>query len=826
MVCWASVRPPSDPPFIEVGLPLPPLLDLRKTDLLALVPQNALDEAEAEAIRMAWIAVIHSFREEKTIRVRLPNGEGRTALMLAANQALKAQNPFIQIYLSFDEDAPASWDESFWGAFDGGAVVQEDLPLQPWLWMSILEKAQGQLPARIWTIWCPVDPGAELGQLVGSGAILVVPEGSPAAELAYSIPEWALEADGSRGRFSVRAESGQPGQEAIYWEFKDSAWKLAMEEKAQDTVVITGRTDYDVATLLSKVRATQLRDSSALMTQESQLNINIHTQSTRRAGGRGGAGIGGEFGYLFHSFEMVGEPEDLLQEQVLLNGVRANIMGKFQLPIIESKRSISPPVVLNLTENYRYSDGGPVGSGKRWIRFSPRSGGSDLFSGQILVDESTGRIFEEHSERAGLPGIVKAEKRKLVYGEPAPGYWRVVDVQSFEQWVMAGGVVQVQRNLSYSNFKINQDDFLQSRETARRSNSAMLRQTEDGMRYLTRDEEGNRHIQQKQPSFARMLGMAVVVDPEMQFPVVPGAALAFFDYDAFGKGIQYALLPMGVYNMGTLSVPNLPGGFDLGAQAMTRLLPSTNRPAVDGELLEKDAVSHQSGQMRVSIGRTLPRGFRIRLEGFASYTRYTEAKEEKYRTPDFIIPPSGFTTSLTGDLIWMRRGFQIRGSYGEGKRPDGIFGPPEDVRPIANGGYFKRWGGSLAYDYRLQHKAWLHSEVGMERGTGGDRFMSVASIRAPGFRSNAVTSDLVQHVSLGYVHPASQLFRLSCHIDHSRARSMDNQTTYGFTGIALAADIPGFKWFTILRADIGVGIHSDIPGTRGVNGTIAALRLF
>jgi len=86
MVCWASVRPPSDPPFIEVGLPLPPLLDLRKTDLLALVPQNALDEAEAEAIRMAWIAVIHSFREEKTIRVRLPNGEGRTALMLAANQ--------------------------------------------------------------------------------------------------------------------------------------------------------------------------------------------------------------------------------------------------------------------------------------------------------------------------------------------------------------------------------------------------------------------------------------------------------------------------------------------------------------------------------------------------------------------------------------------------------------------------------------------------------------------------------------------------------------------------------------------------------------------
>ena len=827
---WLGVQPLPDLPFLKIGLAVPPVLDLRVADLLALVPQNALDEAEAEAVRQAWIAVIHEYKDENAIRVRLPNEEGRTALMLAANQALKAQNPFIKIYLSFDEDAPPNWDESFWGAFDGGTIVQENLPSQPWLWMPILEKAQGQLPARPWTIWCPVDPGAELGQLAGSGAILVVPNGGSAAALAISIPDGVFEVEGSRGRLSVRPKTGHTGQtteEALHWEFRDSVWQLSVPEKTNETVVITGKTDYDVAALLSKVRATQLRDSSALTTQESQLNISIHTQSIRNASGRGGgAGIGGEFGYIFHSFEIAGEPEELLQEQVLLNGVRANILGKFQLPIIESKRSISPPVVLNLTENFRYSDGGPEGFGKRWIRFTPRSGGSDVFSGQILVDESTGRILEERSERSGLPGIVKAEKRRLIYGEPAPGYWRVIDVQSFEQWAMAGGVMQVQRELSYSNFKINQDDFLTNRQASRASNRAMLRQTEDGMRYLTRDEDGNRHIQEKQPSFVRMLGMAVLADPEMQFPVVPGAALAFFDYDAFGKGIQYAVLPMGVYNMGTISVPNLPLGFDLGAQATTRLMPSTNRPAEDGKLLDKDGVSHQSGQMRLSLGRSMQYGFRVRLDGFTQYTRYSEAKNEKYRTPDFIIPPSGLTSSLTGNLTWMYRGFHIRGSYGEGVRPNGFYGPPEDVRPIANEGNFKRWGGAAAYDYRLRHKAWIHGEVGMERGTGGDRFMSVASLRAPGIRSNAVTSDLVQHASLGYVHPASQLFRLSFHIDHSRARSMDNRKTYGFTGAALAADIPGFKWFTILRVDLGIGLHSDIPGTMGVNGTIAALRLF
>ncbi|MCL1894134.1 MAG: hypothetical protein FWG02_07870 [Holophagaceae bacterium] len=802
---------------------MPPILDLRNADARTLIPTNVLDEAEVEAVRVAWLKVIQPYFAEDSIRVQLPKNEVRTAIALAANQALKAQNPSIKLFLCYDEDAPPNWDEVFWGAFDGGVIASDSLKESPSLWLSVLDRAQSQLPARPWTIWCPIDPGATAGVLIGRGAILVVPFASPTAKLAESIPTEMTEVEGLLGKISVSSASGK---ESLHWVFMDNRWLITTPAQDQETVTIEGKADYDVQSILSKVRATQLRDSTALFNQECQLNISIHTQSTRSAGGRGRGGIGGEFGYIFHSFQTAGEPEELLQEQVLLNGVKANIIGKFQLPIIESKRSISPPILLNLTEKYRYADGGSGGDGKRWIRFSPISSNSDMFTGQILVDELSGRIFEERSERANLPGIVKSERRKLVYGEPAPGFWRVIEVESFEQWVMAGGVTQVQRYLSYSGFIINQDDFLQRREAARASNSAMLRQTEDGMRYLVRDETGNRQIQHKQPSFARMMGMAVVVDPEMQFPVVPGAALAFFDYDAFGKGIQYALLPMGLYNMGTLSVPNLPWGFDLGVHSSTRLLPSTNRPAVNGEISDKDGVSHQSGQLRVSIGRTLRYGFRMRIDGFTSYIRYTEAKEEKYRTPDYIIPPSGFTSSLSGEITWMYHGFMIRGNFGEGKRPDGFFGSPEDIKPIANGGQFKRWGGAIAFDYRLQHKAWIHTELGMERGTGSDRFLSVASIRAPGFRNNAVTSDQVQHASIGYVLPASQLFRLSWHIDHSRARSIDNQKTYGFTGMGVAADIPGFKWFTILRADIGIGIHSDISGLKGINGTIAALRIF
>jgi hypothetical protein len=252
----------------------------------------------------------------------------------------------------------------------------------------------------------------------------------------------------------------------------------------------------------------------------------------------------------------------------------------------------------------------------------------------------------------------------------------------------------------------------------------------------------------------------------------------------------------------------------------------------NGELLGKDGVGRQSGQARATIGRDLGLGFRMRLQSTGIYNRYSEAREAKYRTPGYVIPPSGFTLGIAGELIWMHRGFQLRGNYGSGSRPDGLFGPPDNIQPIDGGGKFTRWGFSAAYDYRLSSKAWMHSEIGMDGGTGFDRFQSLAGggmggrMSVSGIRSNAVTADKIQYASAGYVLPASQMFRLSCSIEHARAHSLDDQKTYGFTGISIAGDIPGFWWFTAIRADIGIGIQSDVPGVKGVNGFIALLRVF
>jgi hypothetical protein len=801
-----------------VGEALPPLLDLRGAAPAELVPAGALDEGALEAIRLRWAAMAAPFAGEPALRVALPPSGPRTALAQAASQAIKAMHPSITLYLAYDGGAPAGWDDAFWGALDGGAVAPGDLPGSPELWPGLLERAQEHLPARPWTIWCPMDPGAAAAQLLGAGARLVVPPGTAAAALAAAVPAWALAAEGGGGRLAFR---GAAAGDASHWRFFGGEWRPVRPDREAPGVTIVGRAEYDVQALLSRARATQLRDGAAIRTAESRLAISIHTQ--------GGRGMGAELGYAFRSFEKAGEPEELLQEEILLNGVRAKLHGGTQLPIIESKRSISPPVALSLTERYTYSDGGAGGGGARWLRFAPAAPDPTLFAGRVLIDEASGRVLEEQSERSDLPGVVKSESRKLTYGEPAPGFWRVVGVQTFERWVMAGAVTQVRRDISYSGFVVNGEGFEERRRAARASKGTMLRQTGDGMRYLARGADGGRHIDQGRRTGGRALGVALLADPSLQYPVVPGAALGLFDFDAFGKGAQYYALLAGLFNMGSISAPNLPGGFELGASASGGFLPYTDLPVKDGRLQDHDGVSRRTAQARVNAGRDLGANFRVRAQGICIYNRYSEAREEKYRTPGYALPPSGFTLGHSIELSWLARGFQLRASYGAGRRPDGEFGPPGSVRPVANGGRYELWGAAASYDLPVGPKALIHGEVGTDGGRGFDRFFSMrlgGGSSVPGIRSNALPSDRSDFASVGYVLPASKFARVSCHLDHARARGVDDRATYGFTGLGFSGDLPGFWWFTAVRADMGVGLHSDIPGVTGVNGYIALLRVF
>ena len=663
---------------LRVATPLPPLLDLRDADPSLLVPRDPRDPAEAARSAEAWGPRIAPFKGAAALRLGLPPEGARAALLLAASQALKAQTPGQTLYLAFDPSAPPLLEERAWGAIEGGALGPADLGGDPALWRDRLYQAQNSFPGRPWTLWLPSDPGGLLAALMGDGGRIVVSGPGPASRLAATLPADFLDVEGGLGDLLLRRRGGK---EARRWRFLGDAWVEAPLPEARTEVAVLAEDTYGVAALMARVRAFQLRERLAARTVEARLDVDLHLQSEK--------GFGIDLGFTFRAFERAGEGEELLQKEVRFNGVRAKVTEGLQLPIIESRSSLAPPVALALTERYRYRDGGAEGPGRRRLSFEPVDRDPLLWRGSLVVEEVSGRILREISERSDLPGTVRSERRTLTYGD-AEGHWRIVSVDTSERWATPGGITQVLRRIRYRDPVVNGPGFEAARLQARTSTATMLKATPEGVRYFTRQADGTRLVDLQARTGGRAIGGAILIDPGFSPPVLPAAGLAYYDFNAFNKGIQINAFTAVLFNTFSLAVPRLPGGFDLRANAVALLWPGGERPVKDGRLADKDEVARRFGVVNVAVGHDLGAGWRGEVGGIFRYDAFTEAKDDKRRTPGFALPPSGWTTEGRLALSWLWRGFQLRGFHGIGHRPDGTYGTADAPQGVPDGGRFTR----------------------------------------------------------------------------------------------------------------------------------------
>lgn len=804
---------------LRVAAPLPVDLDLTGADPSVLLPRDTRDAAQLEAARRQWSPLVAAVREAPAVRLRLPQGPARLPLLLAAAQVLKAQSPGQQVYLAFDRGAAPLLDDTAWGALDGGALLPVDLGPEPGLWRTRLAQAQDTFPGRPWTLWLPRDPGPLAAALVGDGGRLVVPGGGPAARLAGLIPPGFTEVEGGLGDLTVRNRTG----EARRWTWGAGSWAEGPVPGQRTEVAVTAAEAYDVGALLARVRAAQLRTRATVRTLQARAELDLHIQ--------GATGRGGDLGFSFRSFEQAGEWPELLQKEVRLNGVKAKLEGEVQLPLIESRRSLALPVALGLTESYRYRDGGPAGVGRRVLRFEPVSPDPLAYTGELEVEEATGRILVERRERSNLPGTVKSERELLTYGTVAPGVWRPVAVQTFERWVSADGVIQVQRRFTYRDFELNSESFDTDRAAARASTATMLKVTPEGARYFTRQEDGSRRVEERPRSSGRALAGVVLVDPGLTPPVLPLGGLLYFDYDAFGKGVQVNALTALLFNTASIAIPRGVGSFDFSGNATALLVKTTERPVLKGGLSDHDGVGRRFGMLGLQLGHDLGLGFRLEGREDFEVDDYSEG-ETKYRTPGYALPPSGLTRVGTLQGSWLFRGFQVRAYHGWGRRPEGSYGTSANPQQVPDGGDFRRFGGSLGLDREVLPGTWFHGEAGWAGGRAFDRFKALdvgglgGAVRVEGIRANAIAADQVTYAKTGVAFPTGPNLRLSLDLEHARSRSLDDGKTYGVTGLGITGDLPGFWWFTAVRVDLGLGLQSDIAGVKGVNGYVALLRVF
>jgi hypothetical protein len=301
-------------------------------DVQALVPADVRDPAQAEAAARAWQPLVEPFRGAPAVRLLLPRDERRLPLLLAASQALKAQEPGRTLQLAFDPGAPPLLSESAWGAVDGGLVTEEDLGPDPARWREVLASAQEQLPGRTWQLRLPADPGALASLLLGDGGRLVVPPDGPAARLAAQLPAGFTDVEGGLGDLTLRRPESGEGRR---WRFLAGAWAPAELPRTRQELAVVAAAPYDVHGLLARMRATQLRDRAAVRTQSARLDVDLHLQGER--------GPGVDLGFTFRSFDQAGEPQEAVQQEVRFNGMKVRLPQDVQLPVIEPRASLAPP---------------------------------------------------------------------------------------------------------------------------------------------------------------------------------------------------------------------------------------------------------------------------------------------------------------------------------------------------------------------------------------------------------------------------------------------------------------------------------------------------
>jgi hypothetical protein len=358
----------------------------------------------------------------------------------------------------------------------------------------------------------------------------------------------------------------------------------------------------------------------------------------------------------------------------------------------------------------------------------------------------------------------------------------------------------------------------------------MLQQTPDGLRYYNKQKDGTRRTEERPRSSGKALGGFLLVDPSLPLPVVPLGGLFYYDYNAFNKGVQITGLTAILYNQGQISVPDVGAGFSFSGRASFGLLPSSERPIRNGHLVDGEGVGRRSGDLELGLGHDLGAGFRLEGRGDFRYDHFQKPFKNADWTPGYILPPSGWNRQLTGELSWLHQGFQLKGFYGEGVRPEGIYGLPSAFTHMDAD--YSRWGGSAGYDFQVSQGRWLHGEVGYAGGKGFDRFQALdvgglgGEVRVAGIRSNAITADQLSYAKAGMVIPTGPHLRLTVSLDQAWVRTLDNQTTYAVTGLGIAGDLPGFWLFTSVRVDMGVGLLSTLPGVRSCNGFVALLRVF
>jgi MucB/RseB family protein len=494
-------------------------------------------------------------------------------------------------------------------------------------------------------------------------------------------------------------------------------------------------------------------------------------------------------------------------------------------PLLQPEKVLSLPLDLRLDKDYTYKLEGvdKVGDRRAYaVQFQPLDGSRSLYRGTVWIDaESFVKLKVQAVQTQLSPPVVSSEE--IQYFTPAADldgrtlsmFTRLVGRQIM---LVAGRNLLVEREVKFSNFRVNAPDFASVRAASRATNHVMYRDTERGLRYFVKKGE-QRVVEDNPTTTAKALAFGVTIDPSYDFPL-PIVGINYLDFEFMGKKQQLALLFGGVLALANVQHPKILGPRVDASLDLFAIAVPVNDQVYDagGEIRGERLRDHP-----FSTGVNLGWQFTDFQKLTASYQfRFDHYSADKQTTPGFAIPDSTVTNGFGLAYEYKRKGYALGGNaftYRRGSWDSWGTGEGFDVDQRS----YQKYSASLSKDFFFGlHK--IHVNAAYYGGRHLDRFSMYQfgffdENRIHGVPSAGVRFGELAMLRTGYSFNLLDLYRVDLFLEQALGKDPTRDGAWrNVTGIGLGLNLRT-PFGTMLRADLG---KSFLPRLYSGSGSFVA----
>ena len=421
-----------------------------------------------------------------------------------------------------------------------------------------------------------------------------------------------------------------------------------------------------------------------------------------------------------------------------------------------------------------------------------------------------------------------------VEGPDGETYWLLEQVRGQQLWTVTGRSFVVERELVFTEFRINpsKEVFESRRADAYASKNQMLRDTREGFRYLDPQEDGTRVVKEKIDPSQLFVAAGAFKDNSID-SVVPLAGVNYFNYDLWGKNLQTNVFFAGLFAFANITDPDVAGGkMDAAAEAVLRVLEGDDKVFLGGEEVLVERIESRGQSFSGRIGVPFGSFFKFNLIASLALNSYfddDDAQEARQSLGlDYVLPPDHEVLTGTVQLVYDRKGYSLLAESSWSNRSRWNLWGLQDASTgeILNLEYdpaqrsFSRWQAGVSKQWFLPKFQKVRGGVSYLDGYDLDRFSRYrftffGGSRLNGFAGSGVRFDRGVLVRAGYTFNVFDVVQFNFDLDWARVE--DNSTPVGaqnHAGVGLSGNFVG-PWKTLFAVSYGRALSSDIADLEG-----------